>query len=98
SQLHGIQALIASAGLTGQDLDSYHVGFLLAPRLNACGGMGHAREAVEMLTKADAERANEIAVYLEKKNRERQAMEKQILEQALEQVMLNGSDKEAFRA
>src|SRR3954454_20537365 len=63
SQLHGIQALIASAGLTGQQLDSYHVGFLLAPRLNACGRMGHAREAVEMLTKADAARAGEIAVY-----------------------------------
>ena len=42
SKLTGIQALIASAGLTGQNLDSYHVGFLLAPRLNACGRMGHA--------------------------------------------------------
>jgi len=31
SRLHGIQALIASANLTGQQLDSYHVGFLLAP-------------------------------------------------------------------
>src|SRR5205085_7296672 len=40
SKLHGIQALIESAGLTGQNLDSYHVGFLLAPRLNACGRMG----------------------------------------------------------
>jgi single-stranded-DNA-specific exonuclease len=98
SKLHGIQALIASANLTGQQLDSYHVGFLLAPRLNACGRMGHAREAVEMLTKADAGRAGEIAVYLEKKNRERQAMERQILEQALEQVVQGGFDKEDCRA
>jgi single-stranded-DNA-specific exonuclease len=98
SQLQGIVALIESAGLTGQNLDSYHVGFLLAPRLNACGRMGHAREAVEMLTRADAARANEIAVYLEKKNRERQAMERQILEQALEQVVLNGWDKDDCRA
>jgi single-stranded-DNA-specific exonuclease len=98
SQLQGIQALIASAGLTGQQLDSYHVGFLLAPRLNACGRMGHAREAVEMLTRADANRANEIAVYLESKNRERQAMERKILEQALEQVLQNGYDKEDCRA
>src|SRR5205085_7910525 len=93
SKLHGIQALIASAGLTGQNLDSYHVGFLLAPRLNACGRMGHAREAVEMLTRADAARANEIAAYREKKNRERQAMERQILDQALEQVAQNGFGK-----
>jgi single-stranded-DNA-specific exonuclease len=98
SQLHGIQALIASANLTGQQLDSYHVGFLLAPRLNACGRMGHAREAVEMLTKADAARAAEIAGYLEKKNRERQAMERQILEQALEQVTLNKFDQDDCRA
>jgi single-stranded-DNA-specific exonuclease len=98
SQLHGIQALIASAGLTGQNLDSYHVGFLLAPRLNACGRMGHAREAVEMLTKADPARAGEIATYLEKQNRDRQAMERRILEQALEQVAQNGFDKEDCRA
>src|SRR4051812_154068 len=98
SQLKGIQALIASAGLTGQQLDSYHVGFLLAPRLNACGRMGHAREAVEMLTRADETRANEIAVYLEKQNRERQAMERRILEQALEQVALNGFDQDDCRA
>jgi single-stranded-DNA-specific exonuclease len=98
SQLSGIQALIASANLTGQQLDSYHVGFLLAPRLNACGRMGHAREAVEMLTKASAERASEIATYLEKQNRERQAMERRILEQALEQVALGGYDKDDCRA
>jgi single-stranded-DNA-specific exonuclease len=98
SRLHGIQALIASAGLTGQQLDSYHVGFLLAPRLNACGRMGHAREAVEMLTKADFARATEIAVYLEKKNRERQTIERAILEQALEQVTTSGYDKEDCRA
>src|SRR5829696_7331740 len=74
SKLVGIQALIESAGLTGQTLDSYHVGFLLAPRLNASGRMGHAREAVEMLTKADHARAVEIGEYLEKQNKERQAM------------------------
>src|SRR5207248_57796 len=66
--------------------------------LNACGRMGHAREAVEMLTRAEAARANEIAVYLEKKNRERQAMERQILDQALEQVAQNGFDKDDCRA
>jgi single-stranded-DNA-specific exonuclease len=78
SKLNGLRALIASAGLTGQKLDSYHVGFLLAPRLNACGRMGHARLAVEMLTKADDAAANEIAAYLEQQNRERQAIERKI--------------------
>ena len=56
--LVGIQALIASAKLSDQKLDSYHVGFLLAPRLNACGRMGHAELAVKMLTTADQAEAN----------------------------------------
>jgi single-stranded-DNA-specific exonuclease len=82
TRLTGIRALIDSAGLTGQNLDSYDVGFMLAPRLNACGRMGHAALAVEMLTTADAPRAIEIATYLESQNRQRQAMERQILQQA----------------
>src|SRR5438874_9653982 len=95
SKLVGIQALIESAGLTGQTLDSYHVGFLLAPRLNACGRMGHAREAVEMLTRADRAKAIEIATYLEQQNRARQGIEKDILDAALEQIAeqkLDGDD------
>jgi single-stranded-DNA-specific exonuclease len=86
SQLVGLRALIASAGLTGQALDSFDVGFKLAPRLNACGRMGHAQLAVEMLTRADAARAEEIATYLEQQNRARQTIERKILAQAVEQV------------
>ncbi len=98
SKLTGIRALIASAGLTGQELDSFHVGFLLAPRLNACGRMGHARLAVEMLTLADEARALEIATYLEQQNRERQAIERQIVEQAIEMVQEQKMDQDNCRA
>jgi single-stranded-DNA-specific exonuclease len=86
SKLVGIRALIESAGLTGQEVDSYHVGFLLAPRLNACGRMGHAGLAVELFTSADHAKAIEIATYLEQQNRARQAMEREILDQAMEQI------------
>jgi single-stranded-DNA-specific exonuclease len=86
SKLTGIRALIASSKLDGQNIDSYHVGFLLAPRLNACGRMGHARLAVEMLTDASEERAIEIANYLESQNRQRQSTERSIVERALEQI------------
>ncbi len=44
----GLRALIDCTGLAGQSLDAYHVGFVLAPRLNACGRMGHAALAVEL--------------------------------------------------
>ncbi|MCS7033618.1 MAG: DHHA1 domain-containing protein [Phycisphaerae bacterium] len=86
SELTGVRALMASANLTGADVDSYHVGFVLAPRLNAAGRMGHARLAVELLTHASSDRAWEIAGYLESQNRRRQETERQILEAALQQA------------
>ena len=98
SKLTGIRALIESTALTGKSLDTYDVGFLLAPRLNACGRLGHAALAVEMLTTAGEARAREIAVYLEGQNRARQAVEKQILEQALAQIESNGWGENENRA
>jgi single-stranded-DNA-specific exonuclease len=97
SRLTGIRALIESADLTGQNLTSYDVGFLLAPRLNACGRMGHAALAVEMLTTASSEKATEIATFLCSQNRTRQAMEREIFQQAVAQVEVNGWDGEGHR-
>jgi single-stranded-DNA-specific exonuclease len=94
SRLAGLRALIESASLSGKNLDSYHVGFLLAPRLNACGRLGHAAMAVEMLTTADEPRAREIAAFLETQNRQRQTVEKQILEQALAQIQANNWEEQ----
>ncbi|HEY0007485.1 MAG TPA: DHHA1 domain-containing protein, partial [Tepidisphaeraceae bacterium] len=86
TKITGLLALIESADLDGKNIDSYHVGFLLAPRLNAAGRMGHAALAAEMLTNASPERALEIAEYLEQQNRTRQATERAILEQAIAQI------------
>jgi single-stranded-DNA-specific exonuclease len=60
--------------------------------------MGHAKLAVEMLTEASAERAFEIANFLETQNRERQATERGILEQAIQQATLLGCDRSDCRA
>ena len=54
----------------------------LAPRLNACGRMGHAREAVHMLTDAPPAEAAAIAANLTALNRRRQSTERTIFEQA----------------
>jgi single-stranded-DNA-specific exonuclease len=62
------------------------VGFALGPRLNAAGRMGHAREAVELLTTATGERAQQIATWLESQNRERQSTERKMVEIARSQV------------
>jgi single-stranded-DNA-specific exonuclease len=81
-KLLGVQALIAAAKLDSSKLESDHVGFWLAPRLNAAGRMGHALQAVELLTTADGPRAAEIAGFLEAQNRRRQAVERDIFDQA----------------
>ncbi|MEM1011770.1 MAG: single-stranded-DNA-specific exonuclease RecJ, partial [Planctomycetota bacterium] len=90
TKLHGVRALIDAAGLGGQDLDSVDVGFKLGPRLNACGRMDHAREAVEMFTVATPGRARDIALELETKNKERQKVERAIVKAAKLEVEENG--------
>ncbi len=84
--LPGLKCLMESAGLTQGSVSGYDVGFKLAPRLNAAGRMGHARLAVELLTRADADRGREIALYLEEHNRARQAAERKITHEACELV------------
>jgi single-stranded-DNA-specific exonuclease len=88
----GLAALLESARLTGTKLDAFDVGFRLAPRLNAAGRMGHARLAIEMLTRADEKRAREIAEYLDKQNTQRQKVEREISRQAIEMVEAAGMD------
>ena len=82
SKLPGVQALIDSAGLTGSSISGTDAGFTLAPRINAAGRMGHARLAVELFTRANAERAREIAMYLDGHNRARRSTERKISKQA----------------
>jgi single-stranded-DNA-specific exonuclease len=60
--------------------------------------MGHAEDAVEMLTKADQPRAREIASWLETQNRDRQNTEKQIVAQALKQIEELGLDQDHHHA
>lgn len=99
SPLVGMKALVEASGLDGASVSSEDVGFKLGPRLNACGRMGHAREAVEMFTVATPDRAREIARHLTKLNRERQDTEREIFEQAArlaEQSGMTSPDRRAI--
>lgn len=94
----GLRALIEASGLNGETVDSFAVGFRLAPRLNASGRMGHAREAVELFTTADESRAREIAATLTQQNNERRAVERAIFDQAAEMVEAAGMHRDDRRA
>ncbi len=82
TQFIGLNALIDASKLRDEKIDAYHVGFVLGPRLNACGRMGHAREAVQLLTSATAEEAQTIAKFLCQQNDVRRATEKSIFNEA----------------
>ncbi len=90
SKLCGIKALINSADLNGQNIDSYHIGFRLAPMLNAAGRMGHARLAVELLTSDSPTRCAQIAEYLKQQNIQRRQYQRKIFKQVREMITEKG--------
>lgn len=81
----GLRALMDVAGVR-QPITATHIGFALGPRINALGRMGSARAGVELLLTDDPIRARELALQLDEANRQRQAVEAQILEEALAQA------------
>jgi single-stranded-DNA-specific exonuclease len=62
------------------------IGFRLGPRLNAAGRLHTAEKALRLLLTDDESEATELAALLDLQNRERQAVEKQILAEADEKV------------
>lgn len=80
SRSPGVRALIESARLDRQRLESHHVSFRLAPRLNAAGRMAEAVMCVELLTTNSTEKAREIAEKLDENNRRRQQTQQEVLE------------------
>ena len=86
----GIQALVEVAGLTGKVLSAGHIGFTLAPRLNAAGRVTHATRAVELLITRDQQEATDIAEELQETNAERQQIERTIFEEAYQSVLDQG--------
>ena len=86
SDFIGLHALLKEAGLTGKDISSVQIGFVLAPRINAAGRMGAADMAAELLLCQDEAKAEELAKALCALNRERQNVEQDIYTQAEEMI------------
>ena len=86
TRLPGLAALIRAAKLDGEEVSPTHVGFVIGPRINACGRMGHAAEAVELLTTAQGRRAEELAEVLTGENEARRRVEREVLAGAVEAV------------
>ena len=80
----GLRALMRVSGYeSGDSLNSTAVSFGLAPRINASGRMGKADLALELLLEKDIDKAYKIALELSETNKERQDVEKAIIDEAL---------------
>ena len=81
----GLKALNDAAGLN-EAPTPYHLGFILGPRINAGGRIGDAALGARLLAGEDETEAARIAVLLDRLNKERRAIEKGMLEEALAQA------------
>ena len=80
----GLKSIIHSSGYT--KIDSNTISFGVAPRINACGRMGKAEEALELFLSSDINEVNDLTKKLNEHNRERQETEKAIFESAIEKI------------
>ncbi len=85
----GLQALGRAAGVKGRP-SPYHLGFLLGPRINAAGRIGHARLAFELLTTDDQARREFLAEKLHIMNAERQEIEATVQAEAVREIETTG--------
>lgn len=79
----GLAALARRAGVEPAEVDTFHVAFILAPRLNAAGRVDDPAVGLSLLLADSPEQAQELAERLEAANRTRQEMERRVLEEAL---------------
>ena len=93
SRRPGLVALKEAAGLEGKPISYRDAVFRLAPRLNAAGRLGQARGALELLLATELKQARVQAGVLNRLNRERQALEEEVLSQAGEMIRRQGLGK-----
>jgi single-stranded-DNA-specific exonuclease len=94
TQRQGLFSLAGVSDLKLAAVNAGHIGFMLGPRLNASGRLESALDSLELLTTPDFMEAGRLAQKLNTQNRERQALTRQIQEQA--ELMAMAEDPEAF--
>ena len=87
----GLKSLLISSGY--KNIDSNTISFGVAPRINACGRMGHADEALKLFLSKDIYEVNELTKMLNDYNKLRQSKEKAIYEDAISQIEKNRLDE-----
>lgn len=87
----GLRELIKSSGY--KEIDSNTISFGVAPRINACGRMGHEEKSLKLFLAEDLESATKITKELNEYNTLRQSTEKAIYEEAIQEIDRNHLDE-----
>ncbi len=82
----GLKSLTFVSGLMGKDISTGQVVFILAPRINAIGRLGDARQAIRLLATKDEQVASEIARKLDSENKRRKSIDEGTLKDAVAQM------------
>lgn len=80
----GVKALLNAAAY--KEVNSNTVSFGIAPRINACGRMGHERDALDLFLTENIVEANRITEKLNEYNKKRQEIEKRMFEEAVQTI------------
>jgi len=82
----GLKALIKATGLEGKLINSYYLGFILGPCVNASGRLDKAEDAVKLFLTEDANLAEEYAKKLYSLNQERKSMTEDGIKRIVKQI------------
>jgi single-stranded-DNA-specific exonuclease len=95
---YGLKALMEVADCNNE-MTSYDIGFRIAPRINAAGRMDEALTVIKLFEAKTFEKAREYAEVLDRRNRERQTVQREISERAFQEYLdFGGSAKQAHIA
>jgi single-stranded-DNA-specific exonuclease len=94
----GLRAMAEEAGITDSDIEAYHLGYILGPRINAAGRIGDPMDGVRLLATNNPRFARENAIKLGKLNKERQLMTDTLLNEVRAQIEEQGTGKHLYFA
>ncbi|NOQ18046.1 MAG: single-stranded-DNA-specific exonuclease RecJ [Dehalococcoidales bacterium] len=86
----GIREMANQTSLTIGSLDTESVSWVIAPRLNTTGRLGHAMPSYQLLITDSTEEARQLSLWLEQKNTERQRLTSEVISKAREQILAEG--------
>lgn len=86
----GLDALIKVAKISPLSIDSYHLGYVIGPRINAAGRIGDPMDAVRLLSSDGEGKVNDLALKIDDLNKDRQNLTEGLLEEA--ETQIDGSE------